>query len=416
MNAPADRFAVLILDGSTAYNSIGMFNRELARVVRGAGLDVFFLNIDDADAFNSGLRQVMNDYPERIAMCLSFSGFGVELGDTSGAGNLWQRLKIPMLSFMLDHPAYYLSRHRTPTPAIMRVYPNRDFLEFHRDHVKSPHRTTYLPFGAMTYGRQPKKRAPKKGETPLIVFPKTGFNPATLRDPWKFLPRIMQKVLNDSVDHYWGETPRSGAVSPSVLAAADANGIELRNDLILFTFFTTFVDDYIRKSKSDILARKLLPLPVKIYGVGFDHLDTSNARAEILPPVDYDKLIDIFGESMAIVSMNQNIDDECHDRPYSAFGTGAMPVSDINPWWAKNYPDLLPYSYDFRGREVAGAIEKIIADPEASAGLAWQESERQIRKRTFDTMVMEALEMAIMHRYFTFNFRPPQPYYRKCGD
>jgi hypothetical protein len=412
----SDRFAVLILDGSTAYNSIGIFNRELARVVRTTGLDVFMLNIDDAEAFNATLRQVMADYPERIAMCLSFSGFGVELGDTSGNGNLWQRLKIPMLSFMLDHPAYYLARHKTPTPAIMRVYPNRDFLEFHRDHVRSPYRTAYLPFGAMTYGREPRRREPKPGEAPLIVFPKTGCDPQSLREPWKFLPRLMQRVINDSIDHYWGETARSGSVSPSVLAAADAAGIELRNDLVLFTFFIAQVDDYIRKSKVDILARKILPLPVKIYGGGLEYLDTTGAKAEILPPVDYDKLIDIFGASLAVVSMNQNIDDECHDRPYSALGSGAMPISDINPWWAKNYPALLPYSYDFRDRSVAAAVEKVLADPAAAAEIAWTESGRQIKKRTFDTMVMEALELAIMHRYFTFNFRPPQLYYRKCGD
>lgn len=412
----SDRYAVLILDGSTAYNSIGIFNRELARVVRTTGLDVVLLNIDDAEDFNNVLRQTMADYPERIAMCLSFSGFGVELGDTSGSGNLWQRLKIPMLSFMLDHPAYYLARHKTPTPAIMRVYPNRDFLEFHRDHVRSLYRTTFLPFGAMTYGRQPQRRAPKKGETPLIIFPKTGCDPQSLREPWKFLPRLMQRIINESIEHYWGQTARSGSVSPSVLAVADAAGIELRNDLTLFTFFIAQVDDYIRKSKVDILARKLLPLPVKIYGGGLEYLDAGNARAEILPSVEYDRLIDIFGESLAIISMNQNIDDECHDRPYSALGTGAMPITDINPWWTKNYPALLPYSYDFRERSVAGAVEKVLDDPEAAAALAWAESVRQCRKRTFDTMVMEALELAIMHRYFTFNFQPPQLYYRKCGD
>lgn len=416
MTAPPDRFAVLILDGLTAYNSIGIFNRELARVVRGAGLDVFFLNIDNAEEFNTGLRQVMADYPERIAMSLSFSGFGVELGNSSGAGNLWQRLKIPMLSFMLDHPAYFLQRHNTGSPAVMRLYPNRDFLEFHRDFVRSPYRTAYVPFGAMTYGKEPHRRMPKKGEIPLIIFPKTGCDPKTLREPWKPLPRLVQRILNDSIDHYWGQTTRSGAVSSSVLAAADAAGVELRNDVTLFTFYIAFVDDFIRKTKVDILARKLLPLPVKIYGGGLDYLDRTHARAEILPPVNYDQLIDLYGEALAVISMNQNIDDECHDRPYSALGTGALPISDINPWWAKNYPALMAYSYDFRDHSIVGAVEKTLADPEAAAAMAWDESVRQCGKRTFDTMVMEALDMAIMHRYFTFNFRPPQLYYHKSGD
>lgn len=416
MTNPSERFAVLILDGATAYNSIGMFNRELSRVVSTTGLDVHHLNIDAAEAFNSKLRQVMADYPERIAMCLSFSGFGVELGDTSGGGNLWQRLKIPMLTFLLDHPAYYLSRHKTPTPAIMRVYPNKDFLEFHRDHVRSPYRTSYLPFGAMTYGKTPKRREPKKGETPLIIFPKSGADPQSLREPWKFLPRIMQQVINDSIDHYWGNTSRSGAVSHSVLVAADIAGIELRNDLTLFTFFIAQVDDYIRKTKVDLTVRKLLSQPVKIYGAGLDYIDASHAKAQILPPVEYDQLIELYGEALAVISINQNIDDECHDRPYSAFGTGALPISDTNPWWSINYPELWPYSFDFRNHGVDAAVEMVLSDPEGAADLAWTESERQVKKRTFDTMVMEALDLAIMHRYFTFNFRPPQMYYRKCGD
>jgi len=411
----SDRYVVLILDGRAAYNSIGMFNRELARVIRTTGLDVVFLNLDNADDFNNTLRQTMADYPERIALALSFSGFGVEIGDSTESGNLWQRLKIPMLSYMLDHPAYYLARHKSPSPAVMRIYCNRDFLEFHRDHVRSPFRTAYVPFGAMTHGRLPQKREIKAGEQPLIIFPKSGSDPQKLREPWTLLPRLMQRILNDSIDHYWGQTARSGAVSPSVLAAADAAGVELRNDLTLFTFFVTFVDDYIRKSKVDILVRKLLTCPVKIYGDGLDYIDSVHARAEILPPVGYDRLIDMYGESFAIISMNQNIDDECHDRPYAALGCGAMPITDTNPWWAKNYPALLPYSYDFCERSIVGAIEKLLDDPATAADIAWQESQRQIQKRTFDDMVMETLELALMQRYFTFNFQPPQLYYNKCG-
>lgn len=411
-----ERFAALILDGATAYNSIGVFNRELARVVRAAGLDVFHLDIDNGHAFNDKLREVMANYPERIAFAMSFSGFGVELGDTSGSGNLWQRLKIPMVSFMLDHAAYFLARHRTPTPAVMRGYPNRDFLEFHRDFVRSPYRTAYTPFGAMTYGKTPHRREPKAGETPLIIFPKSGSNPQPIADTWKLLPRLMQRILNDSLDHYWGQTRRSGPVSNSVLAAADAAGLELRNDLTLFTFFICQIDDYVRKAKVDMLARKLLTMPVRIYGNGLDYIDSRNARAQILPPVDYDKLIELFGESLAIVSMNQNIDDECHDRPYSAMGSGCLPISDINPWWEKNYPDLMPYSYDFRDRSVVAAIEKVLDDPARAADVAWKASEAQIKKRTFDTMVLDTLELLIMHKYFTFNFRPPQPYFAKSGD
>ncbi len=413
-----NRHAILILDGVSAYNSIGAFNREVARVIREAttGLDVVMLDMSDTNRFNDGLRQALEDYPERIGAAFSFSGFGVEIGAKSGNGNLWQRLQIPMLSWMLDHPAYYLARHKSPAAAVMRLYANRDFLEFHRDYVRSPYRTAYCRFGAMTYGRQPYRREPKAGETPLVICPKSGNNPALLEETWKLLPRMIRKVIRDAIDHYWGQTARSGNVVNSVLAAADGAGVELRNDLTLFTFFVMQLDDYIRRSKADILVRQLLATPVRIYGDGLTYIDTSKARATILPPVDYDTLTNLFFESFAVISMNPNIDDECNDRPYSAMGSGALPISDINPWWQKSYPALMPYSYDFRDCPVTAVVEKVLADPKAEAEDAWQQSQQQRRTRTFDTMIEEALEFALTHRYFTFKFEPPQPYFTKCGD
>ncbi|MBV8060182.1 MAG: hypothetical protein JO126_05760 [Alphaproteobacteria bacterium] len=411
----AERFAFLVIDGVTAYNSIGAFNRELGRVLQNIGFDVIYLDADNPELFNQVLRQAVQDYPKRIAACLSFSGFAVELGDWTEQGNLWQRMGIPMLTILLDHPCYFLARHKTPSPAVMRVYPNANFMAFHRDYIRSPYRTSYCKFGAMTYGRPAVRREPKAGQQPLIIFPKSGSDPRKIEEVWALLPRLMQRVIHDSIDHYWGQTARSGPVEASVLAAADAAGLELRNDLTLFTFFITQIDDYIRKSKVNIMVRQLLSQPVHIYGSGLDYIDTTGARGQILPPLGYDALIDKFGEAFAIISMNPNIDDECHDRPYSAMGAGALPISDINPWWEKNYPDLMPYSFDFRDRPVAAVVEKVLADPVTAANVAWQVSERQLRTRTFDTMVNDIVELAIMHSYFTFNFKPPQPYFAKCG-
>jgi hypothetical protein len=299
----------------------------------------------------------------------------------------------------------------------MRIYPNQDFLAFHRDFVRSPYRTCFARFGAMGFGRQAYRREPKAGETPMIIFPKSGNNPALIEESWKLLPLIMQRVIRDAIDHYWGQTRRSGSVTPSVLAAADGAGIELRNDLTLHAFFTTQLDDYIRRSKTGIIAKQLLSLPVKIYGSGLDYIDASGGRAQILPALPYEQVLDVIHQSFAVISMNQNIDDECHDRPYTAMGMGALPISDINPWWEAQYPDLLPYSYDFRdSRGVVTAVERVLADPLSAADAAWRVSERQLRARTFDTMVYEILDMAVMQSYFTFNFWPPQPYFTKCGE
>jgi hypothetical protein len=381
-----------------------------------AGLDAVMLDLNDTARFNAELRQAMNDYPGRIGAALSFSGFGVDIKSGAEVDNLWQYLRIPMLTWMLDHPCYLLARHSTSVPAVMRMYWAKDFLDFQRDFVRAPYRTALTRMGVMNYGREPAPPHPKRGILPLILFPKSGDDPAVLEETWKLLPRLMRKIIRDATDHYWGETARSGNVVGSVLAAADAAGVELRNDLTLMTFFVTQLDDYMRRIKAKILIQQILPLPVQVYGKGFDYIDTSKARAQILPPISYQELVDKAFESDVIISMNPNIDDACHDRAYLAFSAGAMPLSEINPWWAAEFPELLPYSYDFRERSLTAAVERFLADPQAASGIAQQHALVCRKERSFDNAVQEILELALMHRYFTFNFEPPQRYYAKHGE
>ncbi len=82
----------------------------------------------------------------------------------------------------------------------------------------------------MGFGREPQQREPKPGQTPLIIFPKSGSDPKKIEETWKLLPRVMQRIIRDGIDHYWGQSrARSGLLlSNSVLAAADAVGVELR--------------------------------------------------------------------------------------------------------------------------------------------------------------------------------------------
>lgn len=408
------RHALLVVFGQSQYDSINALNREVMRILPQLGIDPVAISLASAERFNADMGNALRDYtPERIIAAFSFSGFGIEIGDNAPEGNLWQRLGIPFLTWMLDHPAYHLRRHKHTSPAVMRLYPNRDFLDYHRDYVHTPFRTAYCPFGVLTYGHAPQPRQPKAGEQPLILFPKSVNDPTALEKTWLQLPRLMQRVLREAVDHYWGATPRSGTVTPSVMAAADAAGIELRDDLALQSFFIAQLDDYIRRRKADHLARELLRLPVTIYGDGLDYLDKAGARAAVLPSLAFDDLSAEFRKALAIVNMNQNIDDEMHDRPYAALGCGALPITDINPWWESRYPALMPYSYDFRERSVTAAVEKTLADPVAAAEVAWKMAQRAQTGRSFEQAVAEMVEFAAMHRYFSLNFATPLTAYTK---
>ncbi len=407
--------AALILQGHSDYNSLSGLNHELALAFRARGLEPILVDLTDGQQAQSTLTTAFSEYgKERILAAFSFSGMGVQIEDDGQ--NLWAKLGIPVLTWLLDHPAYFMLRQSYPASCVMRLYNIKDFLNFQRDYVKAPLRSAYCPLGAMSYGKEPKRREPKKGEEPVILFPKSLGKPSVLEERWSYLPAVMQRIIRDTIDHYWGETPRSGSAANSVLAAGDAACIELRNDMPLFCFFIAQVDNYMRGRKSHILAKELLKLPVRIYSKEQPDFDTEGARAMIMNPLTYDKMMDMTHDAAAVINVNPNIDDHMHDRVYSALGCGAMPVTDINPWWREHYPELLPYSYDFRGPTVTAAIERILADPAAASEAGWNAGVRMRAERSMNTVVDEAVEWALMMRYFTFNFTSPVEGFIRHGE
>ncbi len=407
------RKAALLLRGFSAYNNFDTFFKMVARTLEGQGLDVLTINLRDNADFMSDMNKALAYTSRNIVAAFTLNGVGTQLGGFTKDSNIWWRFGIPIVSWMGDHPCYYLARHQHQTPASMILYEYKDFSDFHRDHVRSRGRVAYVPFGVWDLGRPARRRQARKGEPPLIIFPKSAWNPAELEAKWSELPRATQVIIRNAVEDYQANTARSGPVSFSVLRAADAVGLELRCDLNLFCFFIAQVDDYMRRVKVAKLVREMLPYPVRIYGEGMGFIDAAGARAAIMPPIDYEQLVDLYYEADAIVTMNPNVDDECHDRVYSAFGTGALPITDINPWWEKNHAPLLPYSYDFRDRPVGAALDRFLANPETAYGIAWEQRETACRRGTFAQTVIEALELAALHKHYTFNFEAPQPGYVK---
>ena len=403
------RNAVLILHGISAYNNFDTFHAMVGRAINRMGLDAVMIDLKEPSSFNSGMNKVVQDCGlDRVVCALTLNGTGLEIGNDGPNGNIWARIKVPVLSWMGDHPCYYLSRHQHTSPAIGLLYEYGDFFDFHRNYVKTTGQTTYAPFGVWDLGR-PTAQKTMRGRTPLIIMPKSGHNPQALENIWKQLPPLASKIIYDALDHYWGQTARSGTPTPSILAAADASGVDLRKDLNAMAEIFKQVDDHIRRTKVKLMVTQLLPLPVQIMGEGLDYIPTAGARATVLPAMAYDKLVDLYYASDAIITMNPNVDDECHDRVYTAFGCGSLPISDINPWWESHYPDLLPYSFDFRHRPVTGAVEKFIADPDAGLHLAWQQRAVAMQRRTFDQTVGQAIDCAMTLRQAAFN-KPPLEY------
>ncbi|MCL2468801.1 MAG: hypothetical protein FWF24_01015 [Alphaproteobacteria bacterium] len=406
-------YAIVILHGAAAHDFLTPFNNEIARAAVKFGCNPIFVDLRDTNLALRQLDQALQTYKAyHILFAVTFQGLGIDFGDLAEHGNIWQAYKIPVLNLLAGHPSYNLDRHSHPAQAIMPLYNSRDFLTFHTNYIKHQGRKGYLPWGVFTHGTNPKPRHFEKGVQPLILCPKNTHDPEDLQRAWKVLPDLIQKIIHDALDDYWS-LAASGPVETSVLRSADANGIELRHDVALFSFFLTQLDDYTKRVKSTRLIKELLPYPVTIHTNKVDHLDIEKARAMILPAVNSTELVPLYQKALAVVSMNSNVTDAPHERVLSALGAGALPITDANDWLHQTCPDLLPYTYNFKDASLGAAIEAVLDNPEKASAVAWEVCLEQRTKRTFERAMLEAFEMGLMHRYFTFNFVPPQGFYYK---
>src|SRR5215813_13350358 len=117
---PRFNVAAFILQGKSDFNALTGFNNELAAALEAMWIEPIVIDLLNGEQAPNLINRALVDYgPPRIIAAFSFSGIGVEIGDDSPQGNFWQHIKVPMLTFMVDHPAYILRRHAHPSPAVM---------------------------------------------------------------------------------------------------------------------------------------------------------------------------------------------------------------------------------------------------------------------------------------------------------
>jgi len=391
---------ILSLTWSSAYQSVRGLVLHFAAAWRQAGFDFIELDIS-AQGWDAKLRQLLTDRKIRFVFCTS--GIGTNLQSNRGA--LWDQLKIPVYSLLLDHPAYFAQHHRTQPKNTVLSYMFRDHALFQSEFVQADNIVTSIDFGIPDLPMRPVPELLANGR-PRIIFAKSGNAPEALAANWRNAPQL-EHVLHDTLDIL--ALTRNGhanvpAFLPAITRAAQANRIELQPFSLLARYLTAQIDDYIRRLKSTAIARAILNFEADVFGRGWDHIDTSNARARFHGGVDYATLEAEFPNATASLTMNPNINLSAHDRFFTALGAGIMPLSDSNAYAQASFPELAPYSYDFTPGSIESAIERVLANPQTAL-----ETARAARTRARPALGTEQTAAAILQTMQTAGFLYFQP-------
>lgn len=353
---------ILSLTWNSAYQSVRGLVQHFAAPWRAAGLELVELDLS-AEGWVAQLQELVNTRRVAFVFCTSGVGAAIEIGGE----NLWTKLKLPVFSLLLDHPAYFAKHHQTQPQGTVLGYMFQDHAQFQAQAVRAQNAVMSLHYGIPDLPVAP----PSEGR-PKVIFAKTGNCPDQLAQSWREAPKA-ERILHDALDAL-GLTRNGNAhvgAFPEVLAqVCAARNLFLPAFSQLQRFLIVQLDDYIRRVKSTAMVQAMLRFDVDIYGRGWDHIETGGARARFLGAVDYVEVERQLTGATASLTMNPNIDHSAHDRFFTALGAGIMPVSDQNAYTARNFPELAPYMFDFRPGSLEAVLERLFAAPQAARELA----------------------------------------------
>jgi hypothetical protein len=375
---------VLSLTWSSAYQSVRGLVLHYAASWRVLGLEMVELNISAPD-WAAQLQALVNTRRIRFVFCTSGIGTDIELEGM----NLWEKLRLPVFSLLLDHPAYFAKHHRTQPGQTVLGYMFQDHALFQAQAVQAQNTVMSLHYGVPEL-----PVAPASAGRPRVIFAKTGNAPEVLAASWRAAPKL-ERILHDTLDELAltaKGNAHAGALPELLQGVCAARNMYLQPFSQVQRFLIVQLDDFLRRQKSTAMAKALLPFEVDVFGRAWEHIDTSNARAKFHGPVEYAMVEAQFSGATASLTMNPNIDFSAHDRFFTALGAGIMPVSDSNAYTDQNFPELAPYLFDFRPGRLEAVLERVFAKPEAARELALETRKRAQKLHGVEHAAAEIVE------------------------
>lgn len=282
------------------------------------GLELVVLDLENSQ--DDGERMMNLVRSERVAFGIGFAGAGCDITvETDGAmANMWELSGTPFFKLLGDHPSYFLDRHFVSSPWHVNVYGYPEHLRFWERHRTrsgvggvlpaaplDPLPEAEIDFAAKARGR--------------IVFLKNGNDPEALRIAWRErLPVSVAASLHaiaETIAANIATVDRPEDLEAIVRAhfSRDAR-IDVSADLAHLAFLLAQCDDFARRSKSTMIARALLDLPIEVHGDLWGHVEFAGHRATLVGGGDYFRSRDLIRDSLAVIDMTPNTTGAVHER------------------------------------------------------------------------------------------------------
>lgn len=393
---------VLVFSGQGGNNAIHGLMSEFAGSLTDIGMSVVHVMPDQAELQMAATLVTQG----KVAFGLTYLGIGQDLQVASASDgirrNLWDALDIPLLKIHGDIPAYFVDRHRDTPATSVNLYVAEEFMEFRRRWLSfSRSMAAVLPPMAIFELQRELIDLPAR-KTGQLVFVKNGNSPQALRDLWRqrFAPSVTN--LLEEISFEAMRVSRQGKrflIGDFVAEQVQAAGLEAEALAPLIRMFAAQVDDYLRRIKSEMIAKALLDFPIIVQGENWGHVDFTGRKAQLVPGRSYEDTRNVFTQALGVIDMSPNTQGAPHERIWRAAGCYTLAITNRQNWLNRQFAEFTDLAFDFNDDSIQSTVNRIIANPNQylEMGVSFGDHFRSVYPRTaFANKIIDYAELAAL--------------------
>lgn len=357
----------VILNWSKGENDpFSFFSRQWQRRLQSAGHEAHIIAMDDVAV--ATLMALCTQAPIDLAFC--WQGVGSTLTPAGAAKTVWELLRIPLICFHADHPAYNPANHQQSSAYLVHIYGERSFAD-------AANRIVVRDWPAL-HNLQP-NLFERETELPefsgdFFVLSKNIRELAELRAGWQarydaptyaLMAHIAEAI---EAAYFDGNVVNHHQVIVEHLPPAMRDNFRSESPLPIVVDFVVNLsrelDPVHRNVAATFIVEALPDTPIHIYGRGWDrYAARGNPQHRFLPAQTLEQSAHHYESNFGILDVAP-ANDMLHDRTFRAIQVGAGFL--LSSSWYRRTPGRMKFADLFFGgkaEELARKVAAVQADP-----------------------------------------------------
>jgi hypothetical protein len=366
MGAIAQRASmkVIILNWSEGENDpFTFFSTSLAKIFIRCGKTVEVLEITDK-TWPERIYQI--DQTEGVEFVYTWQGISTNSLLSDELTNVWDRIKVPIISFHGDHPSYKPDNHRLDNPNSIHLYAHPDFARYANRHFRRNSGACLIDFPRI-YAEELLPLAKDQ----CFNFVKNIKHTDDIEATWrKELPTEAARVYQSvgEILKYLIDSEKYVEIHDVMDALILSEQWTWINEAVnpgILHHYHSELDYYVRSYRSMRALDQLRDIPVHIYGRGWDKYKSNASKQwRFFDGIDMAESQKLYYNQYGIIDISPS--KRLHDRAMRAMANGQSFLSSA--LLDDSFEDLSPYEsifFDFRKDNLRDHCERVMADPDA---------------------------------------------------